>query len=290
MSSMFEKIMKYDTANRIVYNNLCKSMKSAEGVLPFIGAGISAFAYGTWEQLLYRFSEDLLAKDRKTVENAIAKGDYFRATDLLCKKYGETLFYSELRETFSEDKIDDIELKKSTAFLVPKLCHGDCITTNFDRVLEHACSLNNMIPDRALPTNTNQLNEHQRNGKRKSALIFKIHGDVLSNKEEIILTGKSYDEHYNRETPLKKQLTKWIDNRKLLFLGASLKQDKTVDLLKERMEEGMYNYTIYGCKQAEIADLKKHFEEMNIMAIFYDSDNHDCLKVVLSHLIREMGL
>ena len=287
MSSAFDKIMSYDTANRIVYNSLCKEMKKGEGVLPFVGAGLSAFAYDTWEQLLIKLSSDLSNKDKKSIQKAVKVGDYFTASDLLCEKYGETLFYNELRDVFSEDKIDDDELKKSAAYLIPKLCQGDCITTNFDRVLEHACRLNNVVPDRAIPTDTNQLNEYLRNGNKKSALVFKIHGDILSNKDDIIVTGKSYNEHYGIDTPLRKQLTRWIDSRKLLFLGASLKQDRTVDIIKERMEEGMYNYTIYGCKQYDIPLLKQHFEEMNTMAIFYDSSDHKNLKTILLKLIKD---
>ncbi len=287
MSSAFDKIMNYDTANRIVYNSLCKEMKKGEGVLPFVGAGLSAFAYDTWEQLLIKLSSDLSNKDKKSIQKAVKVGDYFTASDLLCEKYGETLFYNELRDVFSEDKIDDDELKKSAAYLVPKLCQGNCITTNFDRVLEHACRLNNIVPDKAIPTNTNQLNEYLRNGNKKSALVFKIHGDILSNKGDIIITGKSYNEHYGIDTPLRKQLTRWIDSRKLLFLGASLKQDRTVDIIKERMEEGMYNYTIYGCKQYDIPLLKQHFEEMNTMAIFYDSSDHKNLKTILLKLIKD---
>lgn len=262
-------------------------MKKGEGVLPFVGAGLSAFAYDTWEQLLIKLSSDLSNKDKKSIQKAVKVGDYFTASDLLCEKYGETLFYNKLRDVFSEDKIDDDELKKSAAYLVPKLCQGNCITTNFDRVLEHACRLNNIVPDKAIPTNTNQLNEYLRNGNKKSALVFKIHGDILSNKGDIIITGKSYNEHYGIDTPLRKQLTRWIDSRKLLFLGASLKQDRTVDIIKERMEEGMYNYTIYGCKQYDIPLLKQHFEEMNTMAIFYDSSDHKNLKTILLKLIKD---
>ena len=289
MSSAFDKIMNYDASNRVVYNSLCRAMKEGEGVLPFVGAGISAFAYETWGQLFITLSENLPSKERKTIKKAVKNGDYFSATDFLCEKYEETLFYNELRNIFSEDKIIDNELKKSAAFLIPQLCHGDCITTNFDRVLEHACNLNGIVPDRAIPSNTNQLNEYLRNGNKKSALIFKIHGDILSDKKDIILTRKSYDEHYGFDMPLRKQLTRWIDSRKLLFLGASLKQDRTVEILKERMEEGMYNYTIYGCKESDVFSLKQHFETINTMAIFYSSANHNDLKIVLSQLIKDLN-
>lgn len=286
MSSAFDKIMNYDTANKVVFNSLRDELKKG-GILPFVGAGLSAFVYETWENLLIKLSKDFSDKDKRNIQMAVKAGDYFTATDILCEKYGEILFYKVLRDVFSEEKINDTELKKSAAFLVPKLCHGDCITTNFDRVLEHACKLNNIVPDRALPTDTNQLNEYLRNGNKKSALVFKIHGDILSNKEQIILTGKSYDEHYSADTPLRRQLTRWIDSRKLLFLGASLKQDRTVEIIKERMEEGMYNYTIYGCKKSEIPSLKEHFKDLNTMAIFYDSSDHGNLKMVLLQLIKD---
>lgn len=288
MSTSFDEIMNYDIANRIVYNSLCKEIKKDKGVLPFVGAGMSAFAYDTWGQLLLKFASDLTNEDEKNIQRAIGEGDYFKASDLLCEKYGEILFYKRLRDAFSEEKIKDSEIKNNAVYLVPKICHGNCITTNFDRVLEHACRLNNIVPDSAIPTNTNQLNEYLRNDNKKSALIFKIHGDILSNKEDIIVTGKSYNKHYGLETPLRRQLIRWIDSRKLLFLGASLKQDRTVDIIKERMEEGMYNYTIYGCKQSDIPDLKKHFETINTLGIFFDSSDYENLKTILLELLKDV--
>lgn len=291
MPSKFDAIMNYEKTNRVVYNSLCRSIDNKMGgVLPFVGAGISAFAYKTWGDLLLEFSQNISTKDRHKVEKAVEMGEYFDATDLLSNCYGEALLYEELREFFSEDKINDDELKKSAAFLIPKLCKGNCITTNFDKVLEHACHLNNIVPDKAIPTNTNHLNEYLRNGSKRSGLIFKIHGDILSNKNDIVLTGKSYDTHYGVDTPLRKQLTRWIDSRKLLFLGASLKQDRTVDILRERMEEGMYNYAIYGCKKEKIPELKQHFEALNIMSIFYDSSNHECVRTILLQLIKDLKL
>ena len=285
----FDRIMDYDVSNRIVYTSLCKEIQTESGILPFVGAGISAFTYEVWSEVLLNLSRGLNKKDQKAVKDAVKKGDYFSASDLLCEKYGEVLFYKELRDIFSEDKIIEEELKKNAAFLIPKLCKGDCITTNFDRVLEFACNLNGIVPDKAFPGNTQKLNDYLRSGHKKSGLIFKIHGDILSNKEDIVLTGKSYDKHYAKDTPLRKQLTKWIDSRKLLFLGASLKEDRTVNIIKERMEEGMYNYAVYGCKKSEIAKLKEHFKKLNTFVIFYDSGDHRDLKVLLEKLIEDTG-
>lgn len=288
METQFEKIMNYENTNRIVYKMLCELMNNKkESVLPFVGAGISAFTYNTWEGLLLELAQNIDIKEKHRVQKAIQAGDYFSAADIVNSSYGELLFYKKLRDFFSEDKINDRELKKNAAFLIPRICNGNCITTNFDRILEHACNLNNIIPDKALPTDTNKLNEYLRNGNRRSALIFKIHGDILSNKNNIVLTRKSYDVHYGEKSQLRTQLIRWIDSKNLLFLGASLKHDKTVEILKDCMEEGMYNYAIYGCTKKEIPELKKHFETLNIMGIFYDSNNHDNVRTILSRLIKD---
>lgn len=84
MSSKFDAVMNYEKTNRIVYNSLCRSMvNKTEGVLPFVGAGISAFAYKTWGNLLLEFSKNISVKDRHKVEKAVEIGDYFVATDIL---------------------------------------------------------------------------------------------------------------------------------------------------------------------------------------------------------------
>ncbi len=284
----FDKIMNFNKSNRIVYDCLTDEIRNGVEVLPFVGAGISAFAYKTWRDFLLKFSMTLPKNDQNTIQDALDSYNYFFAAEFLCEKYGDLLFYKKVQDEFSENKINDKVLQKNAAFLIPRICAGNCITTNFDRVMEHACALNGFIPDRALPTNTRQLNQYLRGSNEKSSLIFKIHGDVLSNQSDIIFTESSYKKHYCENSMLRRQLTKWIDNKKLLFLGASLKNDKTVEIIKERMEEGMYNYAIYGCKESEISDLKNHFETLNIMAIFYDSSDHQNLTKFLKRLIKDV--
>lgn len=281
---MFEETMKFFPGNKLSFATLHNAITNGEKVMPFVGAGVSAFAYKTWNEMLKYLSEYLGHKDKTIVEILIDNGDYLKAAQVICDSMGKTMFYKTLRSIYSEDKINDDELKENAAFYIPLICGGNCITTNYDRVIEHACMLNSVAYDMANINDTYKLNTYLRNSNKRG-LIFKLHGDVLSNSDDILLSEKSYITHYQKGSSLRKQLEKWIGGRQLLFIGASLLKDKTINVLIDELEEGMLNYVIYGCNGSEIHELKQKFDRMGMIPIFYDSIDHSSLTSIIKYLI-----
>ena len=121
-----------------------------------------------------------------------------------------------------------------------------------------------------------------------NSMIIKIHGDIRSNNNDLILTGKSYDLHYNNGANLKIQLSKWANSKIFLFVGASLHRDKTISLIAEQMQEGMINYTIMGVAPNEINDVKNRISHINALPIFYNKKNHGNLTIVLQQLLNDL--
>lgn len=282
----FKEIMKFFNGNKLAFGNLRNAITSGEKIMPFVGAGISSFAYKTWNELLKFLLEYLEVEDMMIAKKSLDAGNYMEATQCICNSMGQTLFYNTLRSLYSEDQINDDELKKNAAFYIPLICGGNCITTNYDRVIEHACMMNSVAYDMAGINDTYKLNTYFRN-PNKRGLIFKLHGDILSNCNDILLSEKSYIAHYQKGSPLRKQLVKWIAGRQFLFIGASLLKDKTISVLIDELEEGMLNYVIYGCSGREIHQLKRKFDEMGMIPIFYDSKDHSSLTTILKYLIYD---
>lgn len=282
----FEETMKFFPGNKLAFGILHDAITNGEKVMPFVGAGISAFAYKTWNELLRYLAEYLEVKDMMNVKILLDDGKYMEAAQYICSSMGQTLFDKSLRSLYSEDKINDDDLKKNAAFYIPLICGGNCITTNYDRVIEHACMLNSVAYDMAGINDTYKLNTYFRN-PNKRGLIFKLHGDILSNNNDILLSEKSYNTHYQLGSPLRKHLEKWIGGRQFLFIGASLLKDKTINVLVDELEEGMLNYVIYGCSGSEIHKLKQWFDEMGMIPIFYDSKDHSSLTSILKYLVYD---
>ena len=120
--------------------SLERQLRSPLGIIPFVGAGMSATVrlsgdppgFPQWRDLLSR-----LAKGRRIeadVKALLEIGDYERAAS----KFDEDrpgILPQRIRDAFDRE-VADAELSKGPLSYLPFLATGPVITTNFDRVLE----------------------------------------------------------------------------------------------------------------------------------------------------------
>lgn len=280
-----QKILDFSSSNELVFNSLRESILLSKNVIPFVGAGISAFVYPTWKSILTTLAYSLSTSKKETALTQIMDNQYLDAAQTICNALGKTTFYNALRRCYAEEKINNEELKRNAAYYIPRINDGNCITTNYDRVLEHAYFLNSIPYDVADYRNTYKLSTYYRTNNKKG-LLFKIHGDILSNTDNILLSRDSYEKNYQAESELTKQLKKWLSGKIFLFIGSSLFNDQPIQILKEVVEEGIENYAIYSCKASDIDILKEQFDELGIMPMFYDESDHSALTVILRYLLQ----
>ena len=279
-----KEIMNFNPSNRIVFESLQDSIRNQRNIIPFVGAGISAFAYQTWKNLLMDFSENLDVNQKNIAKQQIENNKYLEAAQTICDGLGNTIFFAALRRFYSEDKIDDKMLMNNAAYYIPQICNGNCLTTNYDRVIEHACMLNSILYDTVGFNDTVKLNTYFRNPQKKG-LIFKIHGDILSNNERILLSQHSYQTNYAEGSELRRQLERWIAGKTFLFVGTSLFNDEPIQVLTSMIEEGLVNYAIYSCSYDEKEIFRKRFDSLGILPILYNKNDHLSLVVLLKYLL-----
>lgn len=284
--SKFDEIMNYYPGNRFAYRQLLKRIKENK-IIPFIGAGLSAWCYPAWNTLFEGMLMNVAQDTARIVKKKIAVYDYFSAADTLCDEMGELLFYESFREIFAESRICEEKIKNQAVFLLPQFRFQTYITTNYDRVLEKAFSYNHINFEIGFPYDIYKLSSYMRDNIF-TPMILKIHGDIRSDKENLILTGKSYEMHYQDGACLREQLSKWVESKNLLFLGASLYKDKTMSIIAERMQEGMINYTIMGINSTEFDSVKDRIKAINAIPIFYNCADHNDLKVIIEQLLNDM--
>lgn len=294
----FDKILDFNNGNRFVYDHICNSIRessSGSGIMPFIGYGLVEFTFGDSKS----FITDVLNSMENTIsdiqrQNVQEKSGFIEALDevinILGGKYGEDVINRRLEEFFSDEKIDQYALENQAVSLVPLLNDGDSVTTNFDRVLEYAYELAGINPSIATPYDCNALNNKLRGNVEiaNKALLLKIHGSIVSNATERIITKSSFEKNYKNNSTFIENLTKWIKKYKLLFIGVDLLKDEYLkEILEETKSEGSEHYAIMGCKNEDKykAEIKDELAKLNIVPIIYDIDNPISVEIILHKML-----
>jgi len=226
--------------NRPVRAALVQSLGSSMGVIPFVGAGLSAaFSFPQWADLLRELASPT---QRNGVERHLRNNAFERAAELL---YDRGRAADRLQEGIASNfdrQIRDAEFAGKAVALLPFLTAGPVITTNYDRVLERAFelagrpftkSILGADPDEMVPAI-----------QRNERVLFKIHGDCQT-RRGLTLTLQSYELAYGgdraagREVRDKLQgmLPVLLTNRPFLFLGCSLETDRTLEIVKKTFQK-----------------------------------------------------
>ena len=168
---------RVQTSNEKAMAALMKQLRSPLGVIPFLGAGISApLKYRQWGDFLYGVArENLGGTNLSAVEVAIATEDYLRAADAIAKALGERDFQLAIAEEFTDDRLRNVDLRSGALGYVPLISAGPVITTNFDRVIEHVFeAAGRRFEDRIYGANPDEVIPAIQQNR---LVLWKIHGD-----------------------------------------------------------------------------------------------------------------
>lgn len=285
----FEEVMNFHADNPVIYNKIKQHLVN-KTLIPFIGAGLSAFVYPMWIPFLKDLAYKNINNENKKnyVFELLKESKCEEAAEIICNEMGEFRFNAYLSEIFSAHKIEDKKLMEQSVYLIPILFKTLILTTNFDLVIERAFFLNNMILNVYYPSNKKAfLNALRRNS---NTALFKIHGDVNSDKSSLIITETAYETNYKKKSQLVNELSILMKAKPILFLGCSLHQDRTMKLLKDIVEDGIENYAIVSCKEGKQTERAKELSSKQILSILYPPDsNHTALKIILEHLAIDLA-
>jgi len=203
-------------------------------VNPFVGAGMSIEIYGSWGSALERIKEGHLSvQEDKGVQKLIDGFYYEDAAEMISDKLGVTSYRDQLVAAFGTSLITDESLRRMTVKHLPRIFRESLVvTTNFDKVLERTFQKENYTFEEkvVLQHLTEWQAVHARRGSEH--YLIKIHGCV-SAPDEVVMTKTSYDELYDKDSKHMVRLRSILGGNMLLFLGCSLKEDRTVNLLRE---------------------------------------------------------
>lgn len=284
--SLFETVILNNAPNKFVYNQLRQTlMDNPSMIVPFVGAGLSQFSYKAWGALLQDLLDQLAdqsidAPRRAKIQNEIKQGNFFQAADDLETLIESDVFFFSLVSACNESKLinEGIPDDAAVRWLPKVFADSRIITTNYDCVLEMAYAQEKKYLRVCTPSDSRMFMQFM------PRRLFKIHGSYDSNYEDIVLTSRSYEEKYAKGSLLYNNFKHIVQSSILFFLGASLRSDKTLDILKEIATElsvgGHYCGNMhYAIVHIDTDDDKirrrQELAEYKILPILYSDKDHD---------------
>ena len=289
MSYSFEEIMAYHPDNKDVYEEIKKNLSV---MVPFVGAGLTQFAYCSWGKALDELAGKITDKKNcNQVKKLIKSGDYLDAAQRLEDLRTKTNLARDLVHLFSKERLMEKQsvLYKQAIYLLPKLFSGLVLTTNFDETLEYVYQECGLPLIESHPGHSELLEQLLRGDRNRG--LFKFHGTIKGDYIEydnIVFTKQQYERHYKKDSALVRDLENCIKKKIILFLGCSLGKDLTMDVLQGAMQQGDYYYAILSCKKRERDAKITELGKKQIRVILYEDGRHEAVRVILEHLLEEI--
>jgi len=254
----------------------------AKEVVPFIGAGISTGGgFPTWAKHLLQQGRTA-GIPQAQVEAWLKQGEYEAVIANIENQHGRDVFAREIRDVFGKrGLIQDITL------LISDLFNDTLITTNYDRLLEQVYDTGDGSGLEVINGTTAMTPPDP-----KKVTLIKIHGD-FADPAHCILSKAQYDAAYGEgeldlHRPVPKILARYYGNNSLLFLGCSLRNDRTLQVFQATKEAAgdvwIPPHFAFEQAPAQVADLVQRNAELSrlgITAIWYPEKQYQCVDSIL---------
>ncbi len=279
--------------NRAVLRSLTGQLRSPSGVIPLVGAGLSApYGLPTWSEFI--LAQASLAGLGTEVRTLIEQGDFETAAETLVNVRGWRRFEDAIEDAFGDHNLTAVPgvLDCGSLFHVLQIARGPVLTTNFDRLLERGAASNN-IPFDFIGSGSN-IEVAARILQQGKRVLLKLHGD-WEDPTSRILTLNQYADFYGSEDPTKIDFRRplplvlrlALQNRPVLFVGCSLRADRTVHVLRQVALEArtLVQYAVLPLgKRSDFTARDRFLADLGIRVIWYPEGQHEHVESLLAHM------
>ncbi len=273
-----------DRENRISFDLLVQQIRSPMGIVPFVGAGMSVdFGFPSWSKFLTDAAP--LHPSPEKVLSQLAAGDPVGAATILFEESPER--FQRLVVSYFGREVGPDEARGRPVGLLPMIASGPVITTNFDCVLEAAFGASGSPFVRVV---TGQEPDHViRAMHRNERVLIKLHGNA-TDRSARVFTGLEYDKQYGNEG-ISKLARIMFTNRPLLFLGSSLDEDRTLDVLRALHAElpglGHYGVLAVPVSVAAATRRRRQLDRLGISPLWFPPGEFGRVHELLQELLQE---
>lgn len=271
--------------------DLVENMRRRRGVVPFVGAGMSAsFGFPQWGEFLRILGTEAARSEH--IDRRLSAGEHEQAAEDMIQHLGGSRFQDIVERHFGDRVLSAASLRGAVT-LLPRLTTGPVITTNFDSVLER------VFQDADRPFNRvvrhDKVNSAVRALRNEERVLLKIHGS-WDDPNYRVLTRDEYRRYYGDPAggvdfnlPLP-QLFLLLVTRPLLFLGCSLRQDRTVAIiasLTKKIADFRHFAVLEMPDAARLEQRRRELADWNLRPIWYRAGTHDTVAPLLEYLAEQ---
>lgn len=273
-----------DRENRASFDLLVQQIRSPMGIVPFVGAGMSVeFGFPSWSRFLTD-AAPLHPRPEQVLER-LGVGDPVGAATVLYEESPER--FQRLVVSYFGREVGPEETRGRPVGLLPMIASGPVITTNFDCVLEAAFGASGSPFVRVV---TGQEPDHViRAMHRNERVLIKLHGNA-TDRSARVFTGLEYDKQYGDEG-ISKLARIMFTNRPLLFLGSSLDEDRTLDVLRALHAElpglGHYGVLAVPLGVAVATRRRRQLDRLGISPLWFPPGEFGRIHELLQELLQE---
>ncbi len=265
-------------------------------LVPFIGAGISCQAktadkrnFPTWEKLIKEMagracSQGMLpVEEKEEIERLVDRGRHLMAAQHL---KDTAVFEEVITERFdpedAEPGLIHTELFNLNASLI--------VTTNYDELLEQAyCNKYKKYPTVVTFEKAQDVVFNLRGDKKKSPLIFKIHGTVRDPRN-VVLAEKDYRKLTYQQPGYRTVLSAIFVTKVVLMLGFSF-TDPELTVLTESLRDALQHtstpdYIVLPAGRKGSVEKRRLRLDFGLHVIEYDEKNREA---ELLDLVRQLA-
>lgn len=290
-----------------VFSKLVETIKKKR-IAPFVGAGLSKPCnFPLWGEAIEKLVnklEGVSTSEQRAAQPALAYLEDVKH-HLSERRYLEAveLLYTNSKTHVNSFVRDKFELSANAIIsgpvrLLPKICDGCIITTNFDDVIETVFKKDRK-PIEGYMHGTQTQNLFAAKLIQGERCILKLHGTV-GDPETYIFSKAQYNDAYGDDAsfdytkPLAKTLRQIFVSHSLLFLGCSLDQDRTLRLFQDVVNSRAFDIPDHFALLSKPSDHTEHLakeellQQAKIRPIWYPvitgkdgKSNHDGLEKLL---------
>lgn len=277
--------------NEVTVYHLVRQLRTPLGIIPFVGAGMSAhYGFPQWGDVLRSAARVEGQAMVDAVDALLDAGELEDAAEAL-RGQGEDEFQRRIEKEYGRP-LDSSETRDGPLTLLPLLCSGPVITTNFDHVLEEifrACGA--PFDERVLGPEPDRILKAMHGSTR---VLIKMHGDCEDRRARSF-TKREYDLHYGEKRSGMSSLVRLMfTSRPLLFVGCSLQTDRTVKILRALHDElaALTHYAVVEAPRdpALFQARRRSLLDMGISPLWFEEGEFEQIGQLLERLVFGMSV
>jgi len=257
-------------------------------IVPFVGAGMSKpMGMPLWADALRQLLGALPGVNAPAINALIDAGGYLEAAQALAE-HDAIQVTNFVRTTYRNQQMN----LGGPLVLLPRIAKGCVITTNFDDAIEQVYRREG-VEFHAYMHGTQEHNFFPRL-VRGDRCLLKLHGDADNEATHILSQAQyaaGYGHPFDFHKPLPKALRQVFISQSLLFLGCSLEQDWTLELLRMAKQADEYaipnHYAILPTLEDAQAKQQKatRLLTLNIQPLWYPASQHEFIERYLQLIV-----